>query len=429
MPITNQPPFADLSAYRPIEWRSFYTQGAPSKIESAVVTAYINGVAVATYRKKPFEAIPVTFPFFEYYFDIDIQEIVQLSLAPFASVKPSIFPVLGSDGNASNTDFYADVNIEISYDLLNGTTGLVEPVPIPPEVSSTHRAFVASRQHEESMSLEEFIHIPFVQDGQPLTRRAIENEICMDENLFMSYIGAFNYIRVFFYDEAGNIVAGDDGGGNPYFGGYNAPILSGTNDQNTTGVGLPNLAAKTYLNGRIPPTSSSDVAYYTVNFGFGLPFLGNIIFFDGIEYTFNIVDCCKTKSVRFHWQNYLGGPDSYTFKGLVTRKYNTSSERAQKTLGWDSTAANPHSVEDFGSFKTQSKAVRFIDVETGFLKNDKANWLKSFLSSPRVVFIEDEGRYIPATIGDVEQEIQVSTGFIQYKFTAELANAEIIARV
>jgi len=420
MPITAQPLYDPLPSGRPVVFRSFFTAIAPDTIENCVVTLLYNGAPVATWRKKSF-GIAATIPgLVDFLFEVDVARVIrdlQSPNSPSQQIKSTMFGELGTAGNSINLDAHGTAQVQILYERRNGTTGALELVTVTPEVSSLYNVFLATRQHLEPMNLGEFVGIPFVQFGKFLTNSPEVQEICEDENHFLSFLSGWNYARVRLLDASGAIVS------THFF--ATGGIL---NQQTTIGVGVPNLNNQTFFIS--PPNFANPlVVSYQIDAGLGVPIGGPALLFtpNSNVLTFSLKrGCCNNRRARFHWLNLLGGVDSYTFQSVKIRKYNTNSGKATKPLAWDVTnATSPHNSADKGSLKVDSRAVESFEVSSKLLKNPVAFWLKELLSSSEV-YIEEGPQYLPVIIEDTEQQTGIQQGFSKFEIVARFSNETII---
>ena len=114
-------------------------------------------------------------------------------------------------------------------------------------------------------------------------------------------------------------------GGNPGF--LTAVMQIGVGTRNIKELGITH---PTKFQNSQPLTDFSNVAYYTVTTHRNVtPFqaIGQTI-----KYTIDHTRRNYNESTRFHWQCRLGGIDSYTFDGAMTRGVETSSSTYEQTI-------------------------------------------------------------------------------------------------
>ncbi len=426
MPINLQPAFDALPAYRPVKFEVFATAPDPTVIENAVVTILNGGVAIGPpVRYKSSRNEPSIFPLStDYFFEIDIQKYIQDILAPTAEL-PSTFPPDNILGSVTNVDMFGLFSISVTYEFISTTTGLLEPLAIPAEVSNQFYVYSNSRKHQEQMDLTDFIGVPLGPDTLMLTKSARVLEVCEDDEAYLSVIQPniffpLNGFRIELFDANG--VSLDFG-----LGATNNPPLS---NMQTMNVGFDSLSNQTYVDGA-PNWANPLIASYTISFGYLFLFPGPTYFY--IEqtevFTYEIVGkCCGLRDLRLHWMNLLGGTDSYTFNSEKALNLSATSSQAEKALGWEIGSATPHDVNDVGKFKFKSEGSTQYIVKSRFLTNDEALWLSELLTSPKV-YAQLDGELIPVIVEPTQQVITRHQGKIQYEIEVSLANDLIIQRI
>lgn len=417
MPITFEPQWNPVSASRPIVFRTFYTAADPNTVKHAVVRLYLRGDLFKTFFVKPFDSAPsATVGFTEFFFDIDVHEIIQNELGyKTSNFLPTVFPGLGTDGVAINTEFYADLFIEVSYQVLIASTGLLS-TEFENEVSSTYTAYAATRQHTESMNLEEFTTLLPTQLGRPLSNRPLSQIICPEDNAFIGIIDQLNFVRFTIFD-----LNGDPFPSNEYYG----FVPSFPDQQTTVGIGPANLYQYTFFGGAaLPPID--QIGRYEVDLGVGTLVFPNLSYTKVTDtYTYEITNCCDRRQIRLHWLNPLGAADQYNFIGAKTLELRSESELGEKALVWDTVATNPHNTADFGSFRHSVRGSERFQLETIPLSSEEAVWLQEIAISS-LVLIEQDGQYIAANIEDSSQVIDDSTGLIRLNLQINLSNERLI---
>ena len=417
MSILFNPTFNPASAYRPVVWivQTVIDTTLFGPIKKAKATVTVDGAIVKTVTKSPFDSSgPVVAKI--YAFKFDIQAILQRLKAPKAQSKSLCFGTVGAAYSALASDCYGNVQVDFEYFYDDNTTGLRTNQGVL-DSSVVQDFLIATRQHNESMSLAAYIPL-FAAPIPFLTKAATTQNICLNNSLFMSTIASVgNAIRIETFDSAGVQID---------FGIFSAP--GSANEQISFGVG-PNEIRNTVFD--ITGAVNIDnplVSSYTVTYGSGagaFPF-----FFEYTAvYTFNLVKCCD--GVRLHWLNRLGGTDAYTFKALNETQQETKSEVAQTPLSWDFLSATPHNINDKGSFKIDSRANIIRTLESTPVVSSVANWLSELASSPEV-YLETSNGLVPVLIGDLEQKIDTnnSTGLmlVNFNLTSPEANERIIQR-
>lgn len=419
MAILQNPQYSPASGYRPVEWISQTVQsitppGGEIKIATAIVT--LDGVQVATIKKRPYIRLGAG-PVFTYGFKWDVQAIFQRLKAPKAQQKTTAFGTIATQYNAEATDCKGELELEIEYFYKDATTGLLVSQGFT-DLTTDWPAFIATRQHEEDMSLDAYVpDTGSLTASKWLTTAPLNQTICLEDSLFLNTIhGDANYLRVQTFDSSGLVI--DTG--------YLLFPASGFNSQVALGVGPNEIRNTTFTSGSVN-IDASNVASYRLTVGQGFaPFVAL-----SETYVFTLIDCCLDDFERLHFLNRLGGTDAYTFKSLNVRSQTTTSEQAQKPLAWNSDTATPHSINDRGSFKLDSRAVINRQLETTPLEPDFADWLAELLSSPEV-YLETASGLVPVVIEDTEQEIETNTdtelALFSFSIVAKDANERIIQR-
>lgn len=425
MSITLQPPFDLLPSYRPIALEVFATTlDTLGPVENALVTIFKDLVPVV--EKIPYKSnanatsiIPLST---DYFFYIDVQKFCQELLGPSAGL-PSIFPDK-SISSAQNNDMFFILNILITYQYIDATTGLLTDLLIT-DLANPYAVFVASRQNQELMSLEDYLGTnPTTADRLFLTKSARTLKLCASDNAFLTTLqesNAFptNGVRVLFFDAAGGFL--DFG-----LAFLPAPTFAG---QVTLNTGLESLANVVWVDGA-PTLPNPLIASYTVQFGFVTVTPGPIysMLVQTETFTYEVkAQCCDRKSLRLHWMNLLGGPDSYTFDEDKDLKLATSHNVGQKALGWGIGSTTPNNVSDVGNMKLKSEGRHFYDLNSKILTNTESAWLQEMLTSPKV-YAEIDGDMIAVIVEKTTQSVTRDTGKIRFPIRVTIANDLIIQR-
>jgi hypothetical protein len=267
------------------------------------------------------------------------------------------------------------------------------------------------------MSLAGFIQ-SFASGNPFLTNMPSPSSICLGESLFIGVIGNLgNAMQIETFRSNGTPID---------VGSVTVPS-SALNQQLSLGIGPNEIRNTTFDLAGPVDIDDPDVAYYTVTYGsYGAGFIQ----WSEIR-RYNIDTCCCDDHKRLHFFNLLGAADAYTFKAVNDRSYKTESGLAQKPLTWDFQSSTPHSIEDKGAFKIDSRANYICQLESDWLTREEAEWLTELLSSPEV-YLETDSGLLPMAIDDVEQQVKnTQTGGVQlvrFKIKSPEANERIIQR-
>jgi len=422
MPIFLNPTYNPASGYRPV----VFIAGSPIApglgiFRKALATVTIDGVQIATLRADPLTTIGI-FTLFSF----DVQNIFQRTKAPNATgaVGASLcFGNINAQYNADAADCYGQLEISVEYFYTDTSPGPTLGLVVNQGLLDTSIAwpvFIATRQHEEAMSLDRYV--PFLASLAPalwLTKQPTTFDIGLQENLFFNIIhGDANFLRVTTFDDA-------NGGGAVIDDAFLVFPASGFNSQVALGVGPANLRSTTFTSGTINIDNPAVKSYRIVAGQGSAPFIGLTI-----AYFFNIDDC-REGFFRLHWLNRLGGTDAYTFKSLNTRSQTTTSDTVQKTLAWDVTNLNPHSIEDKGTFKINSRANISRTLETQYIDAETADYLAELQSSPEV-YLETIGGLLPIVIEPGSWQIETNTtqevALVRFSITGPDSNERSIQR-
>jgi len=422
MAITVQPYYEILPAYRPVKFVAQINVDATAyQTENAVVSIYKGGVLLTIVRYKVAYSVAATPPNYDYFFEIDIQKYCQDSLAPDTSAAlPNVFATAGS-GLIPCIDAYAEYYIEVTYEGIDLTTGLLVDLGISVETSDTFTVVSSTTQHTESPNLYYYFGTIGLNDGHCLTKSSKDLSICVDDNAYLTYImpnSLTTGMEVKLYDATGTLLSE----------GIARKDLIPIHNLISINVGVDSLAATVYISGT-PNFADPDLSYYTVTFGTPVLLVSWTLVQHTDMFTFTLNGgCCGRRSLRLHWINLLGGVDSYTFNSEKEYQIKTNSETGRKSLEYSAGEAEPHNVNDFGGFKYNSKASSAFRLSSKYLTNTEATWLQDMLVSPKV-YIDLEGELVPVLIQDTDQAISRQNGRIRYEITAKMANDYIIQRV
>lgn len=392
MPIAQNPQYNPSSGYRPVEWIVFTTENPSTAGEIVLCTADVdfNGLPVGQLRAKPYTVVGPG-PVFTYGFKIDVSEIFQNLTAPLGS-KSLCFGTPSAQYNAIASDCAGLIDITLEYFYIDGTTGLLTSQGFT-ETTVQQPIFIATRQHEEDMALTNYV-MGSVAAADFLTNSPSSQDICLNESLFINFIkGTADTIRIDTYNSLGVVI--DTG--------FLATAGGATSrDQVAFGIGPNEIRATTFTSGSVN-IDNPNVSYYVVSAGqFGGPY----VLLSELK-TFNIVPCCE-EYTRLHFLNRLGGTDAFTFRSLNVKRQSTTSDTARKPLAWNSDTATPHSINDFGVFKTNTRAFINRQLESKPLTPTQSGWLAELLSSPEV-YLETSAGLVLVNIEDVEQDLTTNT--------------------
>ena len=414
--ILLQPPFAELPAYRPIKFLLVFTSVLAAPFENAVVTIYKDAVEIGPpIRFKSSSNAPGVAPATQdYFFEVDIQKYCQDLLAPNTSL-PSIFENASTNPSVNvaidNDDFYGLFRIEITYEFINSTTGLLTPLPSV-DISNDFSIYTASRTQFEQMDLEDYIGTFLGVNTKFLTKSSTDVDICQTDNFMLSFIEpAITHFFIRFYDSAGVLLD------------FGIATSGATAAERTLKVGLDELAKVTWTLG-FPVLPNPLIASYQVSFGY---FFASYVRQTEI-FTFNLIKCCPLRELRLHWMNLLGGADSYTFSSTKDLKMATTAEEGEKALSWVIGSTTPNDKSDIGSMKLKSEAKKSYELNTKILTNTEASWLSELLFSPKV-YAELDNTLIPVIVQPTTQSISRHTGKIRMPIVVTLANDLIIQRI
>lgn len=393
MPLSTSPLFYPNSQYRPNIFVMSMTSVNP--LVSARATILVNGIVVGitAMTKSPFLVIGST-----YYFEFDVQKVLQTQSAPKAQQKTSIFPnQLGVPYNQQNSDCHTYVGLIVLYDYIDPATGLLAQFPTTDIVPFGYYATNGTRQTGDFMGLDNYV-MDTINGSTPfLTNRPQPYHICDNENLFLSFI-----------NELSDTVEIQTGaGGIPIDVGLASITPNATFIPTTFGVGMTNLASQTYFSGSVN-INNPAVEYYLVTVGKSFFFGSSWLFLPTSTTQVYFVDrnCCTEKRTRLHWMNRLGGSDAYTFPNGKKIVQKTNSNQAQKpqTFGY---VAPPTTTYDKGIFKYQQETIVFYEVESQFYDHSFGEWLSELISSPEV-YLETSNGLVSVIVDDSDMVISES---------------------
>lgn len=355
-----------------------------------------------------------------YYFEVDIQGICQDTLAPFKGLPDAFSPA--SAGFIDNKETYDSYRIVATYYWLNKTTNLVEESTIPADLSSSVFAFACTRQHTESMFLDEFFGTIDDQNNKFLTTSPRVLDVCPTQNRWLSYIQPivdedsqyYNLVEVKVFG-AGNLVLSE---------GVASTVGGGQAKQYTINTGIPALSSLFYF-GTSPDFSDPSALYYTVSIGRNVnaPDPPVSYFRESEIFRYVMLQGCCSKSATLHWLNPLGAVDTYTFKTINGETLQVTNTEAQSPLSWAIGSLEPHSVEDTGAFKQTIVATESLTIESGPISSTTATFLGGLLLSLKV-YLEQDGVLVPVLITNQEL-LTAKTGAYSVAFNLKFANNPI----
>jgi hypothetical protein len=418
MAIITQPPEETLTAYRPILFE-VQQPGNPTLVfpENAVVTLYVEGVAVSTFRVKVSNILPTVDPFvFDYSFCIDVSERMRNVLAPSAEI-PSVFVIDCPTAPVLNTDSIKQFYLDITYEYLDVNTGLILPIPII-ETTDIFSAANITRQHLESMFFGEFFYV-FPTLGRYLSNGPNIQTVCREDSVFysilndgISFLGDADAIKVILYDAAGANI-GEAIYLLPFPG---APVPSTIH---TINAGIEN-GLKCLVAFQQTPSYDLDnplIDCYTIEAGLSAGYLQTR---EAIKYKLDC-SCCEKRRFRLHWLNLLGGVDSYTFCSVKELRQKSTAIIAEKSLNWIKGSLTPHNVTDVGPFKTQTTTEERYRIVSKSITPAVAEWLKELYSSVKVYAELETGVFVPVIIEDSDILVNKETGKLKLEITIRLA--------
>jgi hypothetical protein len=380
MSILYGPVFEPTSTKRPVEFNALAVSGF--EIVRATGKLYINGTlaSITPLSKSPDSNSIGLF----YYFTFDFQQVVADALAPNPSNGlTSTFGdgVLDAPYNAFAADCSCTIYAEFEYFYRDATTNQVTNLGIT-DTSIDYYVEAATRQHRQEMNFINYLPA-FNTDNSWLSDAPLQQDICEDENLYLSYIAnnAATDIKVVSYDANDAVIDS----------GLFAISVSSTYQVRTIGAGMANLRAQVYDTGSVD-IDNVNLVYYTVALVglFETPYLETR--------RFNKAGCCE-RGQRIHFLNNYAAADAFTFDSKATKGIEAKAQQAQKPLDWNNSIETPHNINDKGSFKIQNEAVDSYDLQSRWLSAADADWLKQLLYSPECYLETVEG-LLPVIVED-----------------------------
>lgn len=358
------------------------------------------------------------------YFEIDIQGICQDTLSPFKGL-PEAF----TTGYIDNVETYSSYRIEVSYKWLNYSTNLLEDSTIDADTPSPVRVFACTRQHTDSMFLNEFFGTITDTNNKFLTYSPRLLEICRDEERWLSYIQPvvdeedqwYNYIEVKVF-----------GGGLLLSEGISATAGGSGSRQYAINTSIEALNNLFYFNSS-PDFTNPAADTYTVSIGRNLnapnlPQSSNDYFRESEIFSYKIKDHCCPNSPLLHWLNGLGAVDSFRFRYLQGEVIESDFKSLQSPLNWVIGSNNPHSIQDTGKFKNEIEASTNKVITTGAISRETALFLKDVVMSPKV-YLEENGNLIPVVVTSKQFATKAGKGVFEVTLQIQLANDSITLSV
>lgn len=378
MPLVTAPLFTLNSQYRPNIFLLSMTSANPLVLAQASIV--VNGSGVTSISKSTTFEISGT-----YYFEFDVSKILQLSSAPKAQDKSTIFPnTLNIPYNIDNTDSHTEVGLIVSYYYNDPITGLLTQYGTIDTIPFGYPAINGTRQTKDwnNMGLDDYI-MQLYNNSPFLTNAPQFYKLCREENHYISFVqDTSDTVRVITQDSSG---AGIDDG---------LFAISPNIDlvPTTIGVGVPNLNGVTYFSGSVN-INNPNIAQYQIIVGNSYAFGGGgYIFVATSEIrVFGLIECCSERTLRLHWMNRLGGIDAYTFRSKKTITEKNKSEIAQKPItSWGYSLPVAQSY-DKGKFKINNNTFVEYEAESTFYTEEEGAWIAELLSSPEVYLETDYG--------------------------------------
>lgn len=316
------------------------------------------------------------------YYEIDISEVIQ----SFFNNKLPLLPVASGDAWASpNT--VAAYYVQVTSYLPN--EGFLMPETVV-ATSQTNLAINAVRDRNEEQCLDLFLGFP----TYALTNKPFPVAVCKNESEFLYiFSGQFRDIvwRFDSYDSEGVLLETGFVNGK-----------SGTYQIHGMGVGPQNIENISWDDGSV--TLDSSVSYYTVQAG---RYLNNQYFAITPPYRYSLNHSCCPK-VRVHFLNKFGVFDSVSIQGEKVEDFRVSSDTFERTLPlYIDTGSVDNFVESHQTSKLYSELTPRLSVSSYGIRRKEAIWLKE-LPKAALLYLENEGNYIPVTVQDSAQEIKVT---------------------
>ena len=412
MALITSPTYNPTTAYRPIIWQVLHTSDLANPITNCRFTITI-GADTIVGRVAPYTFVQTLVPtFYEFYFYVDVQQYLQRYLT--TKTRRSTFGDLNADTRVENTDSFVSFTVTFEYEYRSSIDGKINTFPLI-DYSGTQYACITTRQNGEDMSLDEFLGVPYVTPLKRfLTNSPTSRTISTTENLFLSFLGQWNFLEVITYDSAGNVLSTT----------YPRTLYLAPHEMNTFGVGKIQLDAIPLAEyfGSIPP-DWAGAASYTIQGGLGILFLGGISFVANSElftYTFD-VEC--TKKLRLYWTNALGGVDNYDFP-YQELAIGVTSDLFQKPLSW------PHTQDDYARARTNiqaSKAYKCLKLMT----NSEMIWIKELFYSVEVYLVnpDDSSQYWRCWISDTDIIEKKKVGLFEVDFVLNFSQDIVTHRI
>ena len=415
MAVITSPTYNPASAYRPIVWQVMYTTFPPDVITNCKFQITTNGGTelIAIGRVAPYlETVSLTPPAVEYYFYVDVQQYIQRYLTKRS--RRSTFGNLNADTRVNNTDSFLEFEMVFEYEYRNAANGKIETFPIA-DTSGFQYACITTRQNGEDMSLDDFLGVPLVTTAKRfLTNSPTSRKIQQDENIFLSFLSQWNYIRIETFNSAGTLINTT----------YLATLGGLPDEMHTIGVGKPQLQAipaGTYFGGLAPDFTGA--ASYTIVAGLGINLFTSMLFFLNSEtHTYTFGDACG-KQIRLYWTNSLGGVDNYDFS-YTELDIAVTGELFQKPINW------PHTQDDYGRAKINIQANKAYQCSK-LMTNSEMAWIKELFYSVEVYMVNpnDSAEYWRVWIADTEITEKRKVGLFEVDFVVNLSQDIITHRI
>lgn len=401
-----------------------YTLTATAKVSETIPNFTIDLGTI----NDPTVRLPITLDNYatntRYYFEIDLQGICQDTLSPFKGLPNAFTPVGGA--YIDNTETYSSYRMEVNYYWLDFTANIIEASTIPQDNTSSVFVFACTRQHEDSMFLNEYFGTIGDQNNKFLTQFKSPLSICSTQYRYLSYIQPvvdeesqrYNYMEVKVYDSGGVLLSE----------GITVTTGGGNAKQYAINVGMQALSSLFYIN-TTPNLNDPSAAYYTVSIGrnTNAPDPPLSYFRESEIFRYNIQSTCADCAPVLHWLNELGGVDTFVFASIDSSQINTESQLLQSPLAWDIGSSDPHSIQDTGAFKSDIEASTSVLISSGAVSSETATLLSAIVRSPKV-YLQRSSKLVPVVITSSDVQLN-QKGAFNIQLTYQLANNFITLKV
>lgn len=319
-------------------------------------------------------------------FRFNIANLLQSALSPD-------FAAVGINGiitpNANTIKWYSIYLLE-EFDVADGTVKTTDSLFSSDSELSTEKQVVrATHQHIDTQSLTAFIMGSSTQ--RFLTNAPKKQNISTTEQLQLSFLanaGVSYKVKVDRYDLLGEL------------------------------VNTPNISTVAIIDGRgILPVNSSLLL--DANYIIGK---STVALIDGASalmsetLTFIIDRNCYQNPVRLHFENYLGGFDSFTFTGTYKQINGNKKTSFKRDMG------NSFAVSDRGETTLGIDATTSFEVWSRLLTRAEGIWLSELINSVNV-FIQVGSDYYPVNILNTDDVLDDTGVPVQIKIEYQYSNS------